>query len=143
MSNSSDKILWKSTFETGIEEMDDQHRRLVNTINKANYLLINEYTIENLQDITKDLLDYTLYHFQTEETLMYTYQYDTHTPDDYALHMQEHREFTSKVKDIHTTIQNGEMIGREEIINYLCEWLIDHINSTDKKLGSFLTQIDD
>jgi len=138
MSSSSDKIKWNQIFEMGIVNIDDQHRVLVDTINKANHLLTNDYTIENLQEITKDLINYADFHFKTEEELMETYQYSSYMLEDYDMHIQEHREFSVKVQNIHDELVEGNSIERAEIINFLCQWLIDHTHTTDKKLGYFL-----
>jgi hemerythrin-like metal-binding protein len=136
MSNS--EIQWKREYETGVDEIDEQHHILVNTLNSANELLSKDCSLENLQNITKDLLSYALYHFETEEEMMQTYNYEEAHPKDYASHMQQHRTFSAKVVEIRNSLKAGQLIEQEELISFLLNWLIKHINKTDKKLGSFL-----
>jgi len=138
MSDSSGEIKWKRDYETGVDEIDEQHHILVNTLNDANKLLTQDYSLENLQHITKDLLSYALYHFETEEEMMLEYDYKGLHPKDYVWHMQQHREFSAKVVDVRNALKAGKLIEQEELISFLLNWLIDHINKTDKKLGSFL-----
>lgn len=138
MSMSTEEIKWSKDYETGVEEIDEQHHILVNTLNSANELLSNDYSLENLQNITKDLLSYALYHFETEEELMQEYSYEEAHPKDYAMHMKQHRDFSAKVVEIRNELKSGNLIGQEELISFLVKWLINHINNTDKKLGSFL-----
>lgn len=139
MSSSSDKIKWSKEYETGVDEMDEQHHILVNTLNRANELLTQDYSLENLQNLTKDLLSYALYHFETEEELMQEHGYDEAHPKDYAKHMKQHRDFSAKIVAIRSDLKAGKLIDQEVLINFLVNWLINHINKTDKKLGSFLS----
>jgi len=131
-------IQWKKKYETGIEDIDTQHKTLVNTIYKANELLNQDYSLDNLQNITKELLNYTLYHFETEEEMMLEYNYDDYHPKEYEQHIKQHREFSSKVTALRTSLETGQLIEQEKMIGFLINWLINHINRTDKKLGSFL-----
>ncbi|MBN2826180.1 MAG: hemerythrin family protein [Campylobacterales bacterium] len=138
MPTSGDKVLWSQAYEIGIEEVDNQHQGLVEIINKANHLLIGEYTSKELEDVITDLIDYTLEHFGMEEGLMHTHHFDSTKPQDYEKHIQEHREFSTKVEQIRDDLAHGKITQREEIINYLCDWLIRHTNRTDRVLGKFL-----
>lgn len=138
MSNEIKDIKWKKDYETGVEEIDDQHHILVNTLNEANELLTKNYSLENLQNITKDLLSYALYHFEEEEELMNTYKYKDEAPQEYDSHMKQHRDFSTKVVEVRDSLKAGNLIEQEELISFLFNWLINHINNTDKKLGKFL-----
>jgi len=141
VSNSNDKVVWQDKFEIGLEEVDDQHHMLVDTINKANKLLVKDYTFKELEDITSDLINYALLHFETEEDLMHTYAYDTQKPKDYEIHTSEHRKFKAKVVAIREDLENGKPFERQEVINFLCQWLVDHTNKIDQKLGKFLENV--
>jgi len=141
MSQSEDKVVWQSGFEIGLKEIDEQHHLLVDAINKANALLIKEYTLAHLQEVTQDLVKYALLHFETEEALMKTHHYDTKHPKEYAKHTHEHRQFKTKVDTIHQDLERGEAVEREEIINFLCQWLVEHTNKIDKRLGKFLESV--
>lgn len=133
-----EEIKWKSDYETGVEEIDEQHQILVNTLNEADKLLSKEASLENLENITKDLLSYALYHFETEEELMLEYGYNKEKPTEYDSHMKQHRDFSSKVVKVRDSLKAGNLIEHDELISFLVNWLINHINKTDKKLGAFL-----
>jgi hemerythrin-like metal-binding protein len=137
---SADNIAWDRSYETGVEEIDDQHRILVNTIKEAEQKLTEETSIETLEAITKDLLSYALYHFETEEELMQQYDYKRAHPADFESHMKQHRSFSAKVVAIRESIKTGNPVDKQELIGFLITWLINHINKTDKKLGAFLTK---
>ncbi len=140
MSNEINEIKWSTDYETGVDEIDDQHHILVNTLNEANELLTKEYSLENLQNITKDLLSYALYHFETEEELMQEYNYEVEAKDDFEDHMKQHRDFSAKVVEIRESLKAGNLIEQDELISFLVNWLLNHIDKTDKKLGKFLSE---
>jgi hemerythrin-like metal-binding protein len=135
------KIAWDKSYETGIEEIDDQHRILVNTLAEADRKLTEDTSLETLEAITKDLLSYALYHFETEEEMMQEYDYKGKRPEEFDFHMKQHRSFSAKVVEIRESIKMGNPVDKEELIAFLTNWLINHINKTDKKLGSFLAEV--
>jgi len=143
MSSSGDKIVWKAVFETGVEKIDEQHQVLVSIINRANRLLSQDYALNDLQSIMKDLIHYTQFHFETEEELMQTYGYDREYPQDYETHIDQHLGFSTKILETRNKLQVGEEIDLEAVINYLCDWLVVHITNTDQKLAGFLDTVVD
>ena len=136
------KIVWSSEYETGVEDIDEQHQILVNTINEAGLKLREDASIESLEAITRDLLSYALYHFEEEEEMMQEYDYRSHNPKEYEDHMKQHRDFSAKVVAIRESIKEGNPICKDELIDFLTNWLLNHINKTDKKLGAFICQKD-
>jgi len=134
-------MTWSKSYETGIEDIDEQHHILVNTLNEANQKLSQEHSLSVLESITRDLLSYALYHFETEEQMMQDSKYHTNRPEEYERHMQQHRSFSAKVVEIRESIKSGNLISREKLVGFLQDWLINHINNTDKKLGEYLQNI--
>lgn len=133
-------IKWDSSYNTGVEDIDEQHRILVNTINEASTRLDLDSSLESLEAITKDLLSYALYHFETEEELMAEHNYKAYSQEEYDTHMKQHRAFSAQVVAVRESIKEGKPIAKEELISFLTNWLINHINKTDKKLGAFLNK---
>jgi hemerythrin len=131
-----DLIVWNDDLMTGIEKIDEQHQILVNLFNEANTRLTNNNSAEFLEQITRDLLSYALYHFETEEELMQKYHFAENTDDD--THIKQHRSFSARVVAVRNDIKAGVLISREELLSFLNNWLINHILNTDKKLASFL-----
>jgi hemerythrin-like metal-binding protein len=132
-------IVWNDELVTGVTEIDEQHRILVNSINEANTRLNNEQVNkEILEKITQDLLSYALYHFETEEGLMQKYSYADSQNEDAEFHQRQHREFSSTVVSVREGIKAGKLISREDLLTFLNGWLIKHILNTDKKLGAFI-----
>lgn len=121
-------IVWDKLFETGISEIDIQHKKLVNIINKVHDSFSNKGSVDNLSQVLDELVDYTKYHFTTEEDYFEEFDY----PDKIA-HLREHRDFTEKVETFIADYKNGKATVSYELINFLKEWLINHILDSDKK----------
>lgn len=136
---SAEPIDWEDAFATGVDEIDEQHRILINTLNGANNLLTDASSLEVLNQITKDLLSYALYHFETEEELMQTSGYAEEQAEEARQHLSEHRSFSATVVSVREKIQAGHRVPRDELLSFLNNWLVNHILQTDKKLGVFMT----
>ena len=57
----------KKKFETGINFIDEQHKRLFEIANEAYNLLHNEFKIDKydeVMDLITDLKEYTIFHFK-------------------------------------------------------------------------------
>jgi hemerythrin len=133
-------ITWSDEFCTGVPEVDEQHRILVNTLNEANASLTDESSLEQFELITRDLLSYALYHFETEEELMKQYGYAEHKAEECNNHLQEHRNFSSTVVGMREGFKLGKRVKRDELLSFLNNWLVNHILHTDKRLGRFIAE---
>ena len=131
-------INWSEDFVTGITEIDEQHRILVNCINVVNARLTQNFTAEFLDKITSDLEKYVLFHLETEEELMQRFNYAESNADDTKLHLSKHQEFNTQVNFVREGIKTGHLISREELLTFLNGWLINHILQTDKNLADFI-----
>lgn len=131
-----DLIVWNDALVTGIDKIDEQHQILVNLFNEANSKLTVNNNAEFLEQITRDMLSYALYHFETEEEMMQEYNYAEDEIDN--THIRQHRGFSAKVVAVRNDIKAGVLISRENLLSFLNSWLIDHILNTDKQLAAFL-----
>lgn len=135
---SHEPLLWNDDYLIGVERIDAQHKVLVNTLNEASSRLAVNANREVLEQITRDLLSYAIYHFETEESLMRAYNYDGQSVADAEQHRQEHRNFSQQVVALRDGLRDGRLVSREELLSFLNNWLINHILDTDKHFGEFL-----
>lgn len=63
-------IEWTPALEVGLEEMDRQHRQLVKILNELHQAMQAGGRQRDLMRVMDELLQYTKYHFSTEERLM-------------------------------------------------------------------------
>lgn len=137
MSN-HEPILWNDSSLTGIDRIDEQHKVLVNTLNEANARLAVNVTRELLEQITRDLLSYAIYHFETEESLMQKYDYAGQFAVEAEKHREEHRSFSRHVVALRDGLRDDRLVTRDELLSFLNNWLVKHIQHTDKRLDEFL-----
>src|SRR5690554_5583061 len=64
---------WNNQFETGIEQIDEQHRKLVAILNRLAWHLSAEDDELQASDVLDELLDYADYHFRSEEGIWKQY----------------------------------------------------------------------
>jgi len=83
------------------------------------------------------MVEYTEYHFKTEERLMATHAY----PRTEA-HLAQHQEFKERSLQLRQQYAAGQRAISIHTLTFLCEWLLYHILSTDLELGSFLRDKD-
>ncbi|MGR9014225.1 MAG: bacteriohemerythrin [Gammaproteobacteria bacterium] len=130
---SIDIFPWNDHFNTGITEIDEQHQRLVQLLNSLATHMAFQSGTQTLDIVFKELTDYTVYHFLTEETIWHE-----HLPEN-ALetkHKEEHNNFISTVlslkakKNSHSA---DSMIN--ELLSFLVRWLASHILESDKYMA--------
>jgi len=63
---------WSVIFETGIEEIDIQHKRLVALLNELVSHLTYQTEIAGMNSIFNALKEYTVVHFTTEEAIWHS-----------------------------------------------------------------------
>lgn len=131
-------LVWDDSYATGVAEIDEQHMILVHTLNEASLKLAGDARIEQIEQITQDLLAYALYHFETEESLMQEYGYEDDAPQDATRHLEQHRAFSTKVVAVRNDLKAGIAVAPADLLGFLNQWLVNHILNTDKRLGAFI-----
>jgi hemerythrin len=117
---------WNESLSVDIKEIDNQHKNLINMINDF-YNGIKDNDKKALGRLLTSLVEYTVYHFQTEERYMDQFNYS-----DTANHKKEHRLFVEKVGDNKKRFDEDALVLSVEITNFVKEWIIQHVMGSDK-----------
>jgi hemerythrin-like metal-binding protein len=125
-------ILWDKTYSVGNFTIDTQHQKFISIINELYESFVDQTTALILKKIIKELIEYSEYHFKTEEELFEKYNY----PDKEA-HIAKHKEFTNKIKQFEEDIINGKANLTFQLMNYLRNWLLIHLRDEDQKYAGF------
>ena len=126
-------ITWKKEFEVGYAKVDDQHKELVRIINSLADAMGSGKGKEELGKVLHFLAEYTVSHFGTEEALMKSNSYPG-----YAAHKKIHEDLLAQVGDLVTKFDSGKSVLTVQVMNFLQDWLIKHIQGEDTKLAGFL-----
>ncbi|MFP4025395.1 MAG: bacteriohemerythrin [Thiohalospira sp.] len=121
-------IEWTEKYALGIKEIDNQHKGLVILINELFELMSKGKAKNHLEDIFNHLTDYTKQHFFAEEKMMIKYAYA-----EFDEHKQEHQKFVEKLDALKADYEKGKVTISLEILNFLKNWLLNHIQITDQK----------
>lgn len=121
------KLEWSAQFDTGIDIIDSQHKRIVNYINQ-----LDEFRIVHplrpdpeVGRVINELVDYTMSHFAFEESLMADAGYDF-----LNAHKNVHANFTKRIEEFKNRYAHGENIAYE-LNGLLTSWLGNHIVNED------------
>ena len=123
-----DAIPWKAEYNITIKSIDDQHKVLVDLMNELNNAMLYEKGKNEIMRIVKGLVDYTEYHFNYEEGLLKKHGYA-----DFDNHKKLHVKFVDQIKDVQRELERGEKEMSKDILDFLKNWLIQHIMGTDTK----------
>lgn len=118
-------IIWTQEYEIGIDVIDQQHRRIVDYINKL-FSLESEPSKEEVNHIMLELVDYTCSHFAFEEELLEESNYDATD-----IHKETHKAFTDEIHRLKQRLKDGEDIV-QETADLLKSWLLQHIMHDDQ-----------
>lgn len=124
---------WKDEFRLGIEDLDEQHKKIFDIANEAYELLKNEFyydKYDRIVEILEKLKDYARFHFSYEEDYMQSIKYK-----DYLSHKAAHDNFIDKVNsyDLDAIDENQDQYILE-ILDFVIDWISEHILVTDKKI---------
>ncbi|MBP8082348.1 MAG: hemerythrin family protein [Spirochaetes bacterium] len=125
-------IEWEDSFSVGVDIFDNEHKKLIEIINRLHLALLMKETDAVMGKTLKDLIDYTITHFAHEEENMANQTYP-----DFFKHKKEHDELIKKVQDYKMQIESGKTTISLSIMNFLKEWLMSHILGTDMKYRNF------
>ena len=126
-------MTFTSSLSVGYNAIDEQHIRWIDLINAVYSSLSSGSSKEKLGKVLKDLVDYTVWHFGFENKMMTEYNY----PDKES-HMKLHKDFIAEIKKLESRYDAGEDIMGVNVLEFLKDWLSDHIMKIDTRLGAYL-----
>jgi len=123
-----DFFLWKKEYSVNIAEIDNQHKKIIEMLNTLYFAFMHKEHKQKVESIIKQLEDYTMSHFGTEEKYFALYGYENRME-----HVNEHETFIEKISVFKEEFEKNNAVLTFSIINFLREWLNKHILVEDKK----------
>ncbi|HPB75227.1 MAG TPA: bacteriohemerythrin [Chromatiaceae bacterium] len=134
--SSIDIFPWNDNFATGIERIDEQHQRLVEILNDlASHVAFPSADL-GLDVILASLVDYTLYHFETEEGIWRQHLGGDHLE---VAHHGDHQAFVASV--LKAKAEAGDRPVEDlvqDLLALLTRWLASHILEKDRHLAKIV-----
>jgi len=128
-------IEWSDDYSVGVELFDQQHKGLVDLINKLHEAMSEGKSRTVMASILDDLVKYTVIHFTSEEELFHKHHY----PLDQE-HTQQHQALTEQVLKFKHDFDNGQVMISVYVLDFLKKWLIEHIQGADMRYKDFFNK---
>lgn len=131
------KVQWREHLSVGVEEIDEQHRRLFDAFN-AFVAACNGG--KGKEEVTRlfDFLDaYVITHFAAEERLQKRFAFP-----EYEKHREQHQKFIADLVDMKERL-SSEGATLPLVITtgrVMAGWLIEHISGMDRNFGRFVRE---
>ena len=125
-------IKWSPQFETGLPELDADHRNIIRQLNALEDSLGNRAPNEQIRRLLAFLDDYLRRHFEQEEKRVSCYVCPARERN-----KEEHRQFIEKLDrwldriNLATDAQLTELVGLVQ--HEIATWIVQHIGATDCK----------
>ena len=129
-------LVWDNLLSVGVDEIDEDHRKLIHIFNILNHAITERESKEYLAATLEELINCTVWHFSHEERLMLKYRYQ-----EYEEHKAEHQELIQSTRELQQEIVQSDKPFTDEHIQFLERWLTVHILTADGRLGSYLSHV--
>ncbi len=127
-------VEWSDALSVGVEQIDNEHKKLVGLLNELHRALQAGMGQGALGGVLDGLYQYTCYHFAHEEILFLGSNYPG-----YEKHRRQHKNLTAKVLEIYEDFQTGSAeVLPEQVLEFLKTWLSQHILGADRDFGTYL-----
>lgn len=123
-----DLITWSDKYSTGVNEVDEQHKKLILFINQLHDAMLVGKGFNILEEILDGLINYTVEHFAYEESVMATKNY-AHIEE----HKKLHASLIEQIQSLQGDFKNKTRTITVDIMAFLKNWLINHIMHEDIK----------
>ncbi|HTZ34054.1 MAG TPA: bacteriohemerythrin [Methylomirabilota bacterium] len=122
---------WNQKMAVGVAILDADHQKLVQLINDLYDAMKEGHSEETLGSILDRLVEYTKFHFVHEERFFSQTEYPGA-----AARKREHDALTKQVLEVQTRYKGGAYGTLSlDVMNFLKERLVNHIQGSDKKYG--------
>ena len=126
------KLVWSDELSVNISSFDNEHKRLLEMLNKLNDAMSQGHGQKVIAGILSELANYTKTHFKHEEDAMLKCNYPG-----LAEQRSQHTDFINKLQDMQNQYNSGNMTLSIQVFNFLVSWVQNHIKKTDKNYSEF------
>ena len=131
------KMIWDESLSVGVELIDEQHRKWIEHLGNVQVAIEDHRGMPHVANTLDFLVDYTRFHFSTEEKYMSETAYSG-----LETHKAKHDELKDTLDDLIVDFRDygvTEKLSRA-IGTFLNNWLRDHIRDVDQAFAAFLKE---
>ncbi len=127
-------IEWDDKYSVNITKVDEQHKHFMSIINKLyDALMVDQHPKPVIEKIVNELVDYTDYHFKTEEDWFEKHNYPAK-----EAHKAQHDKLRSQVYKLRDDFAANRIEIDLSVLSFLTEWLVEHILGSDMEYSPYL-----
>jgi hemerythrin-like metal-binding protein len=119
-------IEWREEFETGVADVDHEHRELVDLINRLHEQVKSGAGSERIEEFLGEVFARIAAHFALEESIMRKHAYD-----EYEAHKAEHEKLLDEIRDI---MDGAPADYGDALSTVVRDWFVNHFKSKDARL---------
>jgi hemerythrin len=128
-------IEWRKEFDTGVPDVDHEHRELVDLINRLHEHMSKGADPARVTEFLGEVFARIAAHFALEESIMRKHAYD-----EYEAHKAEHEKLLDEIRDIMDAQHDTPSADyQDSLSSTVRDWFVNHFKSKDarlhKKLG--------
>lgn len=128
-------LTWNDSYSVGVLEIDCQHTVLFDILNELHAAMLAGEASSLTGPILCKLVTYTREHFAAEEAMLEQSKYPGIEP-----HKQLHRDLIKQVQEYADRFEKGEITLNLHLLNFLRDWLANHILKVDHAYGPWLIE---
>jgi len=128
---------WNRNFETGLPDIDEQHRVLVDILNRLAWHFASDTSELSPDHLLDELLSYAAYHFRYEEKI---WQGALGEAEMVRNHLDSHQMFFSHIQKLRQSGEPQEQV-LTDLFDYLTRWLAFHILESDRRMAMTVTAL--
>ncbi len=121
-------IQWDNKLSVGVNEIDNQHKAIINIINRLYDCVGSEdSSVDKVKDLLPELYWYASEHFKHEELFMFETSYES-----LVEHKKIHSDMLNEVKSFIDNLEE-QINSPEHMADFFKSWLLNHIVVEDHK----------
>ena len=126
-------VTWDASYSVKVFRCDEDHRKLFALLNQLNDAMKCGRGSQIIQQVVKELADYTKFHFAAEEALLEKTKYPA-----LGSHRAKHQAFIRKIEEFQNELKMGNLPNSISVSDFLRDWLTQHIKQTDQRYSAHL-----
>lgn len=128
---------WIPEYSVKVRELDEQHKKLIDLINQVYGYIYRQEAPDKILDLVNEIGNHAVLHFNTEEGYFKKFNYPL-TDEHENYHRQLLMDVANYKKQIISAPENFTIA--EKFVDFLENWLADHMMIQDKKYGQFFNE---
>lgn len=131
----SKAVEWDASYTVGVDKYDNAHKVLFKMINDLADAMQQKKSKDAVGRVLVGLAEYTTNHFAGEER-----DFDQTKYPEVTQHKALHKKLLDQVTELIGKFNAGEPLIAQDVINFLNDWLINHIKGVDMRYGPHLNK---